>query len=227
MKLFCVRMAIVTGFVLSAGCQSPSLRVKNEFTVEDDANLQKNYTALCERIVKTTKNKSLEAIPGYLETCLRDSVFSYWYDTEWDFNGTTQEPRKGKIACGYFVTTTLKHLGLNIDRVHLAQQAASYIIDEICDKSSIKVFTNAHYKNLKEYVSKYSGNIFIVGLDNHVGFIVREKNELYFVHASGISPYKVVKEKCEDASLLVYSKYHMVGHLNFGHWAKGLKNGSN
>jgi hypothetical protein len=191
----------------------------------DDEELQQKYEALLQRIVKTTKKKSLSDIPLYLECCLRDSVFEYWYDTPWDFNGTTEQPRKGNIACGYFVTTTLKHLGLNIDRVYLAQQASSVLIKEICDEESIKVFTNSRYARVKEYVSNYDGNIFIAGLDNHVGFIVKEGSEMYFVHSCGIPPYKVIKEKIDDASLLTNSKYHMVGHLNFKNWAKGLKNG--
>ncbi|HLP10863.1 MAG TPA: hypothetical protein VK177_02965 [Flavobacteriales bacterium] len=223
-----MRITLLMGLIVGVGCQSypdnQTVKTGGNFTVESDTNLQKNYSELCQRIAKTTKKKSLEAIPAFLETCLRDSVFAYWYDTPWNFYGTTEEPRKGNIACGYFVTTTLKHLGLNIDRVYLAQQASSVLIKEVCDTESIKVFSNSHYENMKKYVKEHSGNIFIAGLDNHVGFIVKEGTDMYFVHASGISPYKVVKEKIDDANLLVYSKYHMVGHLNFKNWARGLKN---
>lgn len=223
-----MRITLLMGLIFGVGCQSypdnQTVKTGGNFTVENDTNLQKNYSELRQRIVNTTKKKSLQAIPAFLETCLRDSVFAYWYDTPWDFYGTTEEPRKGNIACGYFVTTTLKHLGLNIDRVYLAQQASSVLIKEVCDTESIKVFSNSHYENMKKYVKEHSGNIFIAGLDNHVGFIVKEGAEMYFVHASGISPHKVVKEKIDDANLLVYSKYHMVGHLNFKNWARGLKN---
>ncbi|HYG53158.1 MAG TPA: hypothetical protein VD905_19800 [Flavobacteriales bacterium] len=219
-----MKVAIGLYLIIGIGCQSQPTTVKSNFTVENDTNLQKNYTALCERIVKTTKKKSLEQIPSFLECCLRDSVFAYWYDTPWDFYGTSEEPKKGKIACGYFVTTTLKHLGLNIDRVYLAQQASSVLIKEVCDANSIKVFSNSHYANMKKYVKEHEGKIFIAGLDNHVGFIVKEGDEMFFIHSSGIPPHKVVKEKVDDASLLVYSKYHMVGHLDFKNWARGLKN---
>jgi hypothetical protein len=212
---------------IAMGCQTQPVKIKGDLSKLSDEELQKKYTALLDRIVKTTKKKSLREIPAYLESCLKDSVFEYWYDTPWDFYGTTEQPRKGKIACGYFVTTTLKHLGLNIDRVFLAQQASSVLINEVCDESSIKIFTNSRYQKMKQYVSDHDGHIFIAGLDNHVGFIVKEGSEMYFIHSSGISPHKVVKEKLDDANLLVYSKYHMVGHLNFAHWAKGLKNAHN
>src|SRR6476660_4877291 len=29
-------------------------------------------------------------------------IFPSWYGTPWDFNGTTEVPQQGKIACGYF-----------------------------------------------------------------------------------------------------------------------------
>src|SRR5678815_5098001 len=32
-------------------------------------------------------------------------IFPSWYGTAWDFNGTTEVPQQGKIACGYFVST--------------------------------------------------------------------------------------------------------------------------
>lgn len=211
-------------FVTACGTHNPALR--NHLDDLNETDLQVSYEALLKRIHQEVKERPISEIPVFLESCLRDSVFEYWYDTPWDFNGTTEVPRKGNIACGYFVTTTLKHLGLGIDRVYLAQQASSAIIKEVCDPLSVKVFTNLSYKRMKAWVEQYDGNIFIAGLDNHVGFIVKEANEMYFVHASGISPHKVVKEKCDESNLLVYSKYHMVGHINFARWAKSVKAGS-
>jgi len=31
-------------------------------------------------------------------------IFPSWYGTPWNFNGTTEVPQQGKIACGYFVS---------------------------------------------------------------------------------------------------------------------------
>lgn len=192
----------------------------------NEAEVGEKYAALTQRIQNDWNKKSLDQIPSCAETCLRDSIFEYWYDTPWDFYGTTEVPRKGKIACGYFVTTTLKHLGLDIDRVYLAQQASAEIIKTVCDPASIKTFTNMNYKKMITYVKEHPGHIFIAGLDNHVGFIAKQDDEIYFIHASGIGPLKVVKEKCDEAIQLTQSKYHMVGHINFSRWAKSLKSKS-
>lgn len=218
-----MRIFFLLTLLLTVSCSQRSAGIKHQLGNLGEEELQAHYTALLQRINQNMGNKAIGEIPAYAETCLKDSIFEYWYDTPWDFNGTTQRPRQGQIACGYFVTTTLKHLGLDIDRAYLAQQASAKIIEEVCDQPSVKIFTNLSYKKMKVYVQNYNGHIFIAGLDNHVGFIVKEKDEMYFVHASGISPYKVIKEKCDEAGLLVHSKYHMVGHINFSRWAKSLK----
>ena len=212
---------VVTICLISCSSQQPN--ISGHLNDISNADLQAKYKTYLANIGSSAKKAPLEKIPALLELSLVDSIFDYWYGTEWDFNGTTQEPQNGKIACGYFVTTTLKHLGLNINRVYLAQQASSVLIKEICDETSIKIFTNGKFEKMKTYVNKYNGNIFIAGLDNHVGFIVREENELFFIHASGIAPYKVVKDKIDESPLIKNSQYFMVGHLNFANWAKGIK----
>ncbi len=212
---------VVTICLISCSSQQPN--INGHLNDISNVDLQLKYKTCLANIGSSVKKTSLEKIPAFLEVSLVDSIFDYWYGTEWDFNGTTQEPQNGKIACGYFVTTTLKHLGLNISRVYLAQQASSVLIKEICDETSIKIFTNGKFEKMKTYVNKYNGNIFIAGLDNHVGFIVREENELFFIHASGIAPYKVVKDKIDESPLIKNSQYFMVGHLNFANWAKGIK----
>lgn len=209
--------------LLLASCGSQSPGLKGKINQLDEKDIEDAYTSLIKRINQTYAQKSVSDIPAFAERCLKDSIFEYWYDTPWDFYGTTEVPRQGKIACGYFVTTTLKHLGLNIDRVYLAQQASSVLIKEVCDPESVKIFTNGRYNKMAGYVRQHKGHIFVVGLDNHVGFIVKEGDEIYFIHSSGIAPYKVMKEKCDVARQLIYSKYFMVGHINFSRWARSLK----
>lgn len=132
----------------------------------------------------------------YVSTTLCDSIWSHWYGTDWDFYGTTETPGKGNIVCGYFVTTTLKHVGYNIDRVTLAQQAASVIITTMCGKGKTKIIGNNNTEELVAYMNEQSDGVYICGLDNHVGFIQKQGDKIYFVHSSGLSnQLKVMKEK--------------------------------
>lgn len=160
----------------------------------------------------------------YLYSTLTDSIFTYWYGTTWDFNGITEKPRKGKIACGYFVTTTLKHSGFSLPRVKLAQQAASIIIRTLCPKKSIKTYNKL--EKLKAYLDTQPKGIYIVGLDTHVGYLWNTRAALYFVHASYSGNRQVSKELWNESIVLGKSKLFVVGNLLdnvalMNHWIKG------
>lgn len=49
---------------------------------------------------------------------LLDSIIPFWYKTVWSFEGHSEVPRQGEIACGYFVSTTLLHAGLKLNRTN-------------------------------------------------------------------------------------------------------------
>jgi hypothetical protein len=184
----------------------------------DNEELQKKYSNLRENInekrkVLSQNDKDGLASKKYLITTLVDSVFHYWYDTEWDFNGITQEPRKGNIACGYFVTTTLLHSGFDLNRIKIAQQPASIIIRTLCNQESIKSFSNGNLKGLKEYLKKSEDGLYIIGLDNHVGFIHKVDTSFVMIHADAVNG-KVCRERLLDCSPIVNSKFHMIGNFS-------------
>ena len=58
---------------------------------------------------------SMDSIGEYFEKQIVNGIVPYWYGTPWSFEGHTNQPHQGEIACGYFVSTTLKHMGLNIN----------------------------------------------------------------------------------------------------------------
>lgn len=217
-----ITLVILVWLGFTVGCGDTE-KTKPTIHKLSDAEFDKRYEQLLARIKTTARKTSLEKIPAYMETCLADSIFDYWYGTRWNFYGTSVKPQRGTIACGYFVTTTLQQLGLDIDRVFLAQQASSEIIKKVCDENTIQVFTNSRYKKMIAHVKQHPGKVFIVGLDNHVGYLVKQNNQLYFVHSGGGHPLCVIKEKAERANHLKWSKYHMVGHINFSRWARALK----
>lgn len=147
----------------------------------------------------------------YLYFTLTDTIFDYWYGTPWDFNGTTQQPGKGAIACGYFVTTTLEQLGFSLPRRKLAQQAASVIIRSLCDRKSIEVFQ--HLKALNDHMMQQEEGIYLVGLDTHVGFLWRHSEGWHMVHASYSGGKSVMAEPWDQSTVLKKSKIFVVGNL--------------
>src|SRR5687768_5014531 len=64
-----------------------------------------------------------DSLSSLVTDLLVDRIIPYWIGTPWSFEGHTSIPNSGKIACGYFVSTTLLDLGFNLNRYTFAQQA--------------------------------------------------------------------------------------------------------
>ena len=156
------------------------------------------------KLVSTTKD--------YIYTQLIDNIFPSWYGTEWDYNGYSNIPQKGVIACGYFVSTTLKHIGFKLNRYKLAQQYSSGIVRSLCD--NIQYVRNNDTNKLFQYINNHPNQLYVVGLDNHVGFISKEESGIYFIHSSYLEPVEVIKEKAELAEALIGSNLFVLGHLS-------------
>jgi hypothetical protein len=156
---------------------------------------------------------------------LSDSVFPAWYGTKWDFNGITNVPKEGLIACGYFVSTTLKHVGFNLNRYKMAQQAASVIINKTCGKSYVKTYRNSD--TLIKRLSKKPDGLYVLGLDYHVGFLLVEKGKVFFVHADFING-KVVRQPASTSEAFNSSGLYVLGQLTrnpalMNKWLKGVR----
>lgn len=157
------------------------------------------------------KSDSLyEALGHQLHLFFVDSVFPCWYGTTWDFNGYTDKPGDGLIACGYFVSTPLKHMGFNLNRFKVAQQYSHSIVNTLCtDIHDIQGYDSVH-----EHLRGSRQGLYIVGLDNHVGFISNEQSGLYFIHSSYVEPGCVLREKIESSAVFQYSKRFVIGNFS-------------
>lgn len=146
-------------------------------------------------------------------TFINTDVPNYWMGTKWDFNGTTRTPQNGTIACGYFVTTVLDDFGIKLKRIQLAQQVSSVMIKTLCESKSIK-----HFSKIEQVETYLKGRnkeeIFIVGLDFHTGFIIKDQSKLYFLHSNYIQKEGVVKEEIRNSRALLSSKSFMIGSVS-------------
>jgi hypothetical protein len=155
-------------------------------------------------------------------------LFPFWYGTKWNFHGTTVRPKKGTIACGYFVTTILTHAGFNIQRALLARQPSAYIIRTLTGGPHVKSTHNLPIRRFVEEVRKMGDGLFIVGLDFHVGFLVVRGGRVFFVHASYGTPAEVVRENALSSPILSSSRVRVVGNISADRnvilkWLKGQR----
>lgn len=142
---------------------------------------------------------------------LINRIFPYWYGTSWDYNGYTNIPREGSIACGYFVSTTIKHLGFNLNRYDIAKMYSSDIVKILC--------VNDYWicNDLQTFLDKMKSEpdgIYIIGLSNHVGFIERTKGRTYFIHSNYLGSNGVEKELADQSIALSYSTIFWLGNFS-------------
>lgn len=185
---------------------------QQELSIEFSKANQRQQTAL------------IEESQDYVLGQMSKPIFKAWYGTRWNFHGTTETPRKGTIACGYFVSTTLRDAGFRLPRIKMAQQAASVIIHSLCRRNSIKTYNNM--KALNQYLSEKPEGLFILGLDKHVGFVLKEGDDSYFIHSSYRNGKKVLREKLNESASVKKSNIKMIGDLTgnkdlFKKWLKG------
>jgi len=155
---------------------------------EMKARIQLKKHALGKQFTSSFNKAGIAYLQTAFVSVLVDSILPYWYGTPWDFNGTTQTPGEGSIACGYFITTVLQHAGVRINRVRLAQCASQQMIEEIIVNNQKRIFSNASMEKFTGHIKQQGFGLYIVGLDAHVGFLYNDGQEIYFIHAKWANP---------------------------------------
>lgn len=162
----------------------------------------------------TTKDSLIKSAGIYLIDLISTEIFPHWYGTPWDFNGTSRIPGKGKIACGYFVCNVLTDIGFSIPRIKWAQSASEVFIKKLVLKKDLKRFFNKSLKEVEQYLCQSGEGLYLVGLDNHVGFILVKEGSIYFIHANYYqAEIGVMAEDIYTKNPLGDSKYRIIGKL--------------
>ncbi len=176
-------------------------------------NMKLSIESLRARLKAKFSLRDSVLLEKYFISAVTDSIVPYWYGTAWDFNGATQAPGKGAIACGYFVSTVLRDAGLPVNRVKMGQgssESASYMLAE---KKDIKLFYDRPLNDMITYLLQHRPGLYIIGLDSHVGFILVDTKGIWFIHAKWFDEKAVVKEDAATSSILYYSKYRMLAKI--------------
>ncbi len=156
------------------------------------------------------KNEIIDKASKKLTSFLLDDVINHWYETKWSFEGHSEIPKQGTISCGYFVSTTLRDVGFNLNRYKLAQKSPEEEAKVIACGTSIEKRENISKQELKKYFLKQKDGIYFIGLDFHVGYIYKNNQEVYFIHSNYIDNRGVVKENIENSNAIVSEKYYIV-----------------
>ena len=157
----------------------------------------------------TNKSATLNQIRDKFTNHLVTDIIPQWYGTKWSFDGYSETPKSGSIACGYFVSTTLRDVGLNINRYKLAQKAPYHEAEVIACGTTIETLQDKSKEELKAYfIKNKKDGLYFIGLDFHVGFILKERQNIYFIHSNYINNSGPINEKIDHSRVMKSSVYH-------------------
>lgn len=203
-------------------CSQKENRIKPQTQVSKKFEIAPiNYDS-CKAVIRLTKkdqksrwqNISKQQKEKNFTSAVTETIIPAWIGTPWDFNGTSEKPKQGNIACGYFVTTILRDAGLSLARIKLAQCASEQMITSLVQSKYIHRFSNVKIEDFIQSIKDQGYGLYIVGLDNHTGFIYNDGKEICFIHSSFIAPRKVQKENAGASWILQKSKYKVLGKIS-------------
>ena len=143
------------------------------------------------------KDEFLDSVSQIFSDYLLNKIIPYWYGTTWAYEGFTDVPNDGEIACGYFISTTLKHTGLNLNRYKFAQGSGTSGAKTLSFNNPENKFV---YRNEEtDYSSMLNAiedGLYTVGLDCHVGYLYKKDHNSFFIHSNYIEG-KVMIENAE------------------------------
>ncbi len=154
----------------------------------------------------------LDALGKTFTSLLVNKLIPYWYGTSWSFEGHTAVPGQGEIACGYFVSTTLQDMGVQLNRYQLAQQSPINEARTIAIDSSVLVVEEGTTKANIAYLSKQTQpGIYFIGFDqNHVGYLLNREGYLFLIHSNYQEARGVEIERIEESKVFSsYSRFYL------------------
>jgi len=148
---------------------------------------------------------------------LTEKIIPHWLGTPWSFEGHTSVPQSGEIACGYFVSTTLKDVGFNLNRYKFAQQLPVNEAKTLSlGKPLLEINNNSTFERINSLKQLLKEGIYFIGFDqSHVGYIQKKNNQLFLIHSNYIGAEGVVIEKIEDSE--VFSYYNRIYIAEISH----------
>jgi len=217
-----MRLILFCLFVVTVGCKyggnekeavisNPVFDSSVRLDVENYSNTKRDISTYANRNCKLNRITDLQKV---FISIVCDSIIPYWMGTKWNFNGFTETPQQGTIACGYFVTTVLRDAGVKLNRIALAQCASEQMIQKLVNKKYIHRYSNISQLAFINRLKETGKGFYIVGLDNHTGFINYAEDGIWFIHSSYVGPGAVAKQNAVNNSILSSSKYRVTGKIS-------------
>lgn len=156
------------------------------------------------------KQISLDSVSNYFVQAYVNTIIPHWYGTRWSFEGHTATPQQGEIACGYLVSTTLSHSGVNINRYKVAQQAPySEALTYACGDSVLSI-SGAQNISPTLLQAQYPEGLYFIGLyKSHVGLLLKRGDKTFFIHSDYVDGKTVIEDAAVSPVLAYYRTFYV------------------
>jgi hypothetical protein len=188
----------------------PNLPFQNE--VYQFQPTDTNYSVAKQQVLAARQQAKLnqissDSLSSLFTLLLTQKIIPHWLTTPWSFEGHTAIPRQGEIACGYFVSTTLKDMGFNLNRYTFAQQLPINEAKTLnLGEPVMTISSSSTEERISQLDASLKEGIYFIGFDrSHVGYIQKKDGQLFVIHSNYINAEGVVIERVEASA--VFSTY--------------------
>ncbi len=173
--------------------------------IDTSYTFSKNYVANIKSRIRLDRITD-DSLSRLFTNLLTEQIIPHWLGTPWSFEGHTSIPGSGEIACGYFVSTTLKDMGFSLDRYKFAQQLPIHEAKTLALSSPLlEINNNSITERITILKDKLKEGIYFIGFDqSHVGYIQKKNSQLFVIHSNYIGSEGVIIERIEDSQVFSY-----------------------
>jgi hypothetical protein len=184
--------------LIACACTSPSSAgpAADRDQAFDDAvaAISTTRTALARRFAAARGAKAKAAIRAEARAALLatidDELVPAWLGTPWGLGGNSTATRPHEpdmtVGCSYFVTSMLGNVGVVLSsRYKFAQAAALHIQRSLAPgRDAIHRYYSIPADALERAIRSLGDGLYLIGLNNHVGFVLVGDGQVRFIHAS-------------------------------------------
>ncbi|MBZ5709168.1 hypothetical protein [Nannocystis pusilla] len=148
----------------------------------------------------------------YFRTTVVREVFPAWLGMPWGLgkNSTADRPHAPgmTVACGYFVAAVLENAGLALSSRYKYAQAPALQVQKALAPAAADLhrYFSVPGETLAAEIAGLGDGLYIIGLANHIGFVVVDGGDVRLVHASYTGARVVTDEPLVSAQAIADSR---------------------
>jgi hypothetical protein len=149
---------------------------------------------------------------AYVRAAIVREIFPAWFGMSWGLgpNSTADRPHAPgmTVACGYFVSSVLENAGLRLGtRFTYAQAPALHVQKTLAPAAGdLHRYFSISGQALADRIAGLGEGLYIIGLANHIGFVVVDAAGVRLVHASYTDDQVVISEPLATARAIADSR---------------------